>query len=131
MIKSIKNTSMMYALPHSIFTLLENAFNGDRKKAETFGEAIEKAIQSIEKKAEEKITDKKTEIIATVKEDIRGEMASKEFVRAEINGVKIAVSEVKSEINEVKIMLKVLIGLALFGITLANPQFIQLMKAIF
>jgi hypothetical protein len=115
---------MVYTLPHSIFNLLETAFNGDRKKAETFGEAIEKAIQAIEKKAEERIIDKKTESIAIVKEDLRDEMASKEFVRAEI-------SRLEGKVEKIELLIKVLIGLTIFGVTLANPGFVEIIKSIF
>ena len=62
---------------------------------------------------------------------ISTEMASKEFVRAEIAEVRAEIAEVRAEIVEVKTLLKVLIGLALFGLTLANPGFLTLMEKIF
>lgn len=90
-----------------------------KKKAETFGTAIEK----------------KNESIPTIKEDLRGEMASKEFVRAETVRLESKIEHVESnldaKIDRLELLIKMLIGLAIFGITLANPGFLSLMKAIF
>jgi len=62
-----------------------------------------------------KSSKKKEQIKAELYNELRNELASKEFVRAEIN-------EVRSEIKQNNLLLKVLIALALFGLTIFNPK---------
>ena len=66
------------------------------------------------------------------------ELATKEFVRAEINEVRAEISDVKAEINKIKgeikqnnLLLKVLIGISTFALTIFNPNFINLIEKIF
>jgi hypothetical protein len=58
-------------------------------------------------------------------------------VRAEISGVRTEISEVRTEISEVRaelkqnaLLLKILIGIAVFGLTLFNPAFVKLVELI-
>ena len=106
---------MAYSLPREAFALLESAFNDDREKAETFARAIEASIQSIEDQAEERIGAKKEAVKAELYNELRGELATKEFVRAENN-------ELRAEIRRNALLLKVLIGIAVFGLALFNPS---------
>ena len=54
-------------------------------------------------------------------------MASKEFVRAETVRLESKIEHVESnldaKIDRLELLIKMLIGLAIFGITLANPGF--------
>ena len=84
--------------------------------------------------------------------ELRAELATKEFVRAEINGVRAEISEVRAEISEVRaeisqvrakisevqsdvkqnaLLLKILIGIAVFGMTIFNPAFVKLVELVF
>jgi len=142
---------MAYSIPRDVFLLLETAFNQDREKAEVFAKAIESSIQAIENQADEHITHKKESLKAELYNELRTELATKEFVRAEINGVRAEISEVRAEISEVRaeisdvraeinvlrgelkqttLLLKVLIGIAVFGLTLFNPAFVKLVELI-
>ena len=51
------------------------------------------------------------------------ELATKEFVRAEI-------SKVRSEIKQNALLLKILIGITVFGLTLFNPAFVRLVELV-
>ncbi len=113
---------MTYTLPRNIFDLLQEAL-GDKQKTEVFARAIESSIQAIDDKAVESITEKKLQLRAELYNDLRTELATKEFVRAEI-------SEVRAEMKQMQILMKVLIGLMVFGLTFANPAFIELIKSI-
>jgi hypothetical protein len=113
---------MTYTLPRNIFDLLLEAL-GDKQKTEVFARAIESSIQAIDDKAVESITEKKLQLRAELYNDLRTELATKEFVRAEI-------SEVRSEMKQMQILMKVLIGLMVFGLTFANPAFIELIKSL-
>ncbi len=133
---------MAYSLPRDVFLLLETAFNQDREKANIFAQAIEGSIQSIETQAIEHITHKKENLKAELYNELRTELATKEFVRAEISTVHAEISEVRAEISEVRaeiselraeikhnaLLLKILIGVAIFGLTLFNPAFVKLVE---
>ncbi|PZN81539.1 MAG: hypothetical protein DM484_08460 [Candidatus Methylumidiphilus alinenensis] len=112
---------MAYSLPRDVFTLLEEAFNQDKGKAEIFAKAIEDSIKAIEVKAEERIVDKKEAIKSELYNELRAELATKEFVRAEIN-------ELRSDIKQNALLLKFLLGIAVFGLTLFNPAFVRLVE---
>ncbi len=119
---------MAYSLPRNVFTLLESAFNQDREKAEIFAKAIEESIRAIEEKADERIVAKKETIKSELYNELRSELATKEFVRAEINQLRSEFSEVRSEIKQNALLLKILMGIAVFGLTLFNPSFVKLVE---
>ena len=75
---------MSYSIPRDVFLLLEAAFNNDREKAEVFAKAIEGSIQAIENQADERITHKKETLKSELYNELRAELATKEFVSAEI-----------------------------------------------
>jgi hypothetical protein len=113
---------MTYTLPRNIFDMLLEAL-GDKQKTEVFARAIESSIQAIDDKAVESITEKKQQLKAELYNDLRSELATKEFVRAEIG-------EVRAEMRNMQTLMKVLIGLMVFGLTFANPAFIELIKSV-
>ena len=135
---------MSYSIPRDVFLLLEAAFNNDREKAEVFAKAIEGSIQAIENQADERITHKKETLKSELYNELRAELATKEFVsaeinevRAEISGVRAEISDVRAEINEVRadlkqnsLLLKILIGIAVFGLTLFNPAFVKFVELV-
>ena len=142
---------MSYALPRDTFDLLLEAF-GDRKKAETFARAIEASIEAVDEKAEALIDSRLEQQRATLYNDLRDELATKEFVRAEnnrlraefnelraeFNGLRSEFNELRAEFNELRgevhqlaLLVKVLLGLAIIGLTLLNPGFVQLMERLF
>ena len=119
---------MAYSLPRDVFTLLESAFNQDREKAEIFAKAIEESIRAIEEKADERIAAKNETIKSELYNELRSELATKEFVRAEINQLRSEFSELRSEIKQNALLLKILMGIAVFGLTLFNPSFVKLVE---
>ena len=121
---------MSYSIPRDVFLLLEAAFNQDREKAEIFARAIEGSIQAIENQAEERITQKKETLKSELYNDLRTELATKEFVRAEISEVRTEIAEVRAEIKHIALLLKILIGIAVFGLTLFNPAFVKLVELV-
>ena len=128
---------MSYALPRDTFDLLLEAF-GDRKKAETFARAIEASIEAVDEKAEALIDSRLEQQRATLYNDLREELATKEFVRAENNQLRAEFNELRAEFNELRgevrqlaLLVKVLLGLVIVGLTLLNPGFVQLMERLF
>ena len=121
---------MSYSIPRDVFLLLEAAFNNDREKAEVFAKAIEGSIQAIENQADERITHKKETLKSELYNELRAELATKEFVRAEINEVRAEISGVRADLKQNSLLLKILIGIAVFGLTLFNPAFVKLVELI-
>ena len=119
---------MSYSIPRDVFLLLETAFNHDREKAEVFAKAIEGSIQAIENQADERITHKKEALKSELYNELRAELATKEFVRAEIGEVRTEISGLRAELKQNALLLKILIGIAIFGLTLFNPAFVKLVE---
>ena len=178
------------ALTTEIYHTLLSEF--DDNKSKVIVDALNKIFEVIELKNKEEIIDKKETLKAELYNELRSELATKEFtekkiyeVKSEISEVRAEISEFKSEVNaefskvreemsefksevnaefskvreeisEVKIeisnieynlgariikleerfnkmefMMKTLIGLVIFGLTLANPNFTSLMEKIF
>ena len=112
--------------------------NLEKEGAEKFASAIELFLEIIHKEAEKDISQKKEEIKAELYNELRSELATKEFVRAEINEVKAEISEVRAEVNEIRgeiqkntLLLKVLIGISVFALTIFNPSFVSIVEKIF
>ena len=60
--------------------------------------------------------------------ELRNELATKEFVRAEINEVRAEINEVRAEIKQNNLLLKILIGISMFALTIFNPNFVSLIE---
>jgi hypothetical protein len=73
---------------------------------------------------------KKNRLKRNCTNELRAELATKEFIRAEINGVRAEISEVRAELKQNSFLLKILIGIAVFGLTLFNPAFIKLVELV-
>lgn len=123
---------MAYFLPRDAYLLLEEAFNHDRAKAEVFAHAIETSITAIQDKAGEHIVDKKEALKSELYNELRSGLATKEFVRAEINGLRDEIHQemgsLHAEMKQQGLLLKTLIGLTIFGLTLFNPAFVKLVE---
>lgn len=125
---------MAYSIPRDAFLLLEEAFNHDKQKAEIFAKAIEESIQAIEHRSEEQMTHKKESLKSELYNELRTELATKEFVRAEIATARAElsaeISVVRSELKQNTLWLKILVGIAVFGLTLFNPAFVKLVELV-
>ncbi len=113
---------MNYTIPRNLFDELVR--NVGKESAEKFANVFEKFLNIFAKEVEENIMQKKENLKAELYNDLRNELATKEFVRAEIN-------EVRAEIQKNNLLLKVLIGISLFAITLFNPNFVAIVEKIF
>ena len=120
---------MQYTLPRGLFNELVEKIG--KEKAEKFASAIETFLEIIQKEASKEIENKKETIKAELYNELRNELATKEFVRAEINEVRAEINEVRAEIKQNNLLLKVLIGISLFALTIFNPNFISLVEKIF
>jgi predicted solute-binding protein len=119
---------MQYTLPRNIFDELVK--NVGKDNAEKFANAIEKFLEIIKKESEKEIIQQKESLKAELYNELRNELATKEFVRAEINEIKAEINEVRAEIKNNNLLLKVLIGISLFALTVFNPNFVSLIEKI-
>jgi len=113
---------MHYTVPRELFEDLVK--NVGKESAEKFVNAIEKFLEAIQKESQKEISEKKETLKAELYNELRSELATKEFVRAEIN-------EVRAEIKQNNLLLKVLIGISIFALTIFNPNFVMLIEKIF
>jgi len=120
---------MNYTIPRDLFDELIK--NIGKESAEKFANAFEKFLNVFAKKVEENIDQKKESLKAELYNELRSELATKEFVRAEINEVRAEINEVRAEIQKNNLLLKVLIGISLFALTIFNPNFITIIEKIF
>ncbi len=95
-----------------------------KESAEKFANAFEGFLNVFAKNVEENLQNKKENLKAELYNELRSELATKEFVRAEIN-------EVRAEIQKNSLLLKILIGISIFVLTVFNPNFITLIEKIF
>ena len=126
---------MHYTLPRDLFEELVK--NVGKESAEKFASAIEKFLEIIQNQTKEEINEKKENLKAELYNELRNELATKEFVRAEINEVKAEMNEIRGEMNEIRaeikqnnLLLKVLIGISLFALTIFNPNFVNILDKI-
>jgi len=126
---------MHYTVPRELFEDLVK--NVGKESAEKFVNAIERFLEAIQKESQKEISEKKETLKAELYNELRSELATKEFVRAEINEVRAEINEVRAEINEVRseikqnnLLLKVLIGISIFALTIFNPNFVILIEKI-
>ena len=127
---------MNYTIPRDLFNELVK--NIGKESAEKFADAFEKFLNVFAKEVEKDITQKKENLKAEIYNELRSELATKEFVRAEINEVRAEINEVRAEINEVRaeiqknnLLLKILIGISIFALTIFNPNFVAIIEKIF
>ena len=126
---------MNYSLPREIFEELVK--NVGKESAEKLARAIEIFLDTLQKESQKDIIEKKETLKAELYNELRNELATKEFVRAEINEIKAEINEVRGEINEVRaeirqnnLLLKILIGISIFALTIFNPNFVTLIEKI-
>ncbi|SFO87271.1 hypothetical protein [Hydrogenimonas thermophila] len=126
---------MHYTVPRELFEDLVKSVG--KESAEKFVNAIEIFLETIQKESQKEISEKKETLKAELYNELRSELATKEFVRAEINEVRAEINEVRAEISEVRseikqnnLLLKVLIGISIFALTIFNPNFVTLIEKI-
>jgi len=120
---------MQYTLPRELFDELVQKIG--KEGAEKFASAIELFLEIVRNEAKKEIEEKKENIKAELYNELRNELATKEFVRAEINELRAEINELRGEIRQLALLLKVLIGISLFALTIFNPNFIALIEKIF
>ena len=120
---------MQYTLPRELFEELIDSVG--KESATKFANTIEKFLEIIQNESNRLITDKKESIKAEIYNDLRNELATKEFVRAEINEIRAEINEIRAEIKQNSLLLKVLIGISIFALTIFNPNFVNLIEKIF
>jgi len=120
---------MHFSLPRELYEELVNSVG--KESANKFAQAIEKFLEIIYENSQKEIVEKKEYIKAELYNELRNELATKEFVRAEINEVRTEINEVRAEIKQNSLLLKILIAISLFALTIFNPNFVTIIEKIF
>ena len=144
---------MTYTVPRPVFEKLAESLK-DRDAAEKFASSIEEAVHEIESAAKKETIDKTIMIKAEIKEDLTKVLVTREIfeerflsmnerfevINERFEGVNRRFESMNEILNErfeninerfkrTELWLKIIVGLSLFGITLANPGFIEIVKS--
>ncbi len=137
---------MAYALPADVYSVLLDVI-GDRSKVDKVAAAIERSIEQVTERADEA-----REVVRhQVYEGLRQELATKEFVRAEnaeiradfeqlradfeqlranFEQLRAEFEQLRGEVHQIKQLLKILIALVVVGLTVLNPAFVDVIRAL-
>lgn len=121
---------MAYSLPCNLYKLLEERL-GNEKDARVLGEAIEAAITTIQEEARNQINERKNETKALLKEDLRNELVTRDIFEERFKVINERFNVIDERFKKIDFQFKVLIGVMVFGFTLFNPAFLDLLKTIF
>ena len=134
---------MTYTVPRPVFEKLAESLK-DRDAAEKFASSIEEAVHEIETAAKRETVDKTAMIKTEIKEDLTKVLVTREIFDERFESMSQVMNERFESMNRVmnerfenvnerfkrtELWLKILVGLSLFGITLANPGFIEIIKS--
>ena len=133
---------MIYTVPRPVFEKLAESLQ-DRDAAEKFASSIEEAVHEIESAAKRETIEKTIMLKAEIKEDLTKVLVTRELfeerflsmnqvMNERFEGVNRRFESMKEYMDErfkrTELWLKILVGLSLFGMTLANPGFIEIVK---
>ncbi|MCS6958281.1 MAG: hypothetical protein RMK75_07520 [Aquificaceae bacterium] len=130
----------MATISYEVYKILEE--KPGKEKADKVVKVLEESFLKIEEKAREQ----KPILKAEVKEELLKELVTKEELMLVKLEIEKKIDDVKAElerkidkvkaalsrrIDKIELLLKVLIGLVVLGITFLNPAFVELIKIIF
>ncbi|MDW8095559.1 MAG: hypothetical protein RMI51_02025 [Aquificaceae bacterium] len=130
----------MATVSYEVYKILEEELG--KEKADKVVKVLEESLSKIEDKAREQ----KPILKAEVKEELLKELATKEELMLVKLEIENKIDNVKAElerridkveadlgrrIDRIELLLKVLIGLVVVGLTLLNPAFVELIRLIF
>jgi len=124
---------MTYTVPRPVFEKLAESLK-DRDAAEKFASSIEEAVHEIESAAKKETIEKTAMSKAEIKEDLTKVLVTRELFEERFQSMNQVMNERFENVNErfkrTELWLKILVGLSLFGMTLANPGFIEIVKSL-
>ena len=112
-----------YTLPRDAYELLVEAL-GEKEKAEVFARALERSIQAIDERADAAIVEKKGQIKAELRDDLRQELVTRELFEERMKVIDERFTGLNFKLN-------IFIAIALLALTLANPTFAALVGRLF
>ncbi|MDW8095558.1 MAG: hypothetical protein RMK35_04690 [Aquificaceae bacterium] len=123
----------MSILSYEIYKILEEELG--KEKADKVVKVLEESLSKIE----EKVKEQKPILKVEVKEELLKELVTKEEFYGEIRALRLELerridkveADLGRRIDRIELLLKVLIGLVVVGLTLLNPAFVELLKIVF
>ncbi|MEJ5339149.1 MAG: hypothetical protein ACK42C_03145 [Aquificaceae bacterium] len=132
------------AVSYEVYRILEEELG--KEKADKVVKVLEESLKVIE----EKVKEQKPLLKAEIKDELKKELVTKEEFYGEMRSLRLElekiidkveadltnrINKVESDlgrrIDRVELLLKVLIGLVVVGLTLLNPAFVELLKTVF
>ncbi len=123
-----------YTLPREAFdVLVENL--GGKQKAEVVAKAMEAAVASVQKRANEEILQQKQFLKIEIKDDLKQELVTRELFEERFKNLENVMAEkfkvVDEKFSSLHFKMNMFIAIALAALTFANPTFVEFIKAIF
>ena len=118
---------MTYTVPRPLYEVLAENLK-DRKAADAFARSIEEAVQEISRMAEKETIEKMSVTKMEIKQDLTNTLVTRELFEAEIKHIDQRFQSLREHFD---LKFNILIGIMLFGFTVFNPAFIDLIKMFF
>lgn len=112
-----------YTLPRETFNMFEQTLGG-KENAEILARTLETAIGSIQQRAKEEIIEQKQILKVVLKDELTKELVTRDLFEERFKVIE-------ERFKSLNFRLNIFIALALAALTLANPAFVELIKAIF
>ena len=113
----------VYSLPREAYELLVEAL-GEKQKADIFARALERSIQAIDERADAAIVERKGQLKAELRDDLRQELVTRELFEERMKVLDERFTSINFKLN-------IFIAIALLALTLANPTFAALVSGLF
>ena len=147
---------MTYSVPRPVYEKLAETLQ-DRKIADEFAGSIEAAVNALETRIQSETVEKIAVVKQEVKEDLGRTLVTRELFESRLTALQSHTDQrfeavdirfgamqnymdqrfsssqahMDERFKRMELWFKLLVGIGLFGITLANPGFIELLKRLF
>jgi hypothetical protein len=124
---------MPYIIPRPVYEKLVETLH-DRSTADRFASSIEDAVDGMEREVRRETVEKTIMIKAEIKDDLSKTLVTRELFDERFAAMQDHIDQrflfVDERFKRVDLWLKLIVGLSILGLTLANPGFLELVKAL-
>jgi hypothetical protein len=110
---------LTYTLPRPTFNMLADFMGKD--KAESFAAAIEQSLNDVQAESRKNTDSLRIEVKAALKDELKNELVTRDVFEERFKVIDERFKRLDFKLN-------IFIGIALIGITFANPTFVELIK---
>jgi hypothetical protein len=117
---------LTYTLPRPTFNMLADFMGKD--KAESFAAAIEQSLNDVQAESRKNTDSLRIEVKAALKDELKNELVTRDVFEERFKVLDERFKVVDERFKRLDFKLNIFIGIALIGITFANPTFVELIK---